>query len=70
MTIFRWFIGVITAISASGAVFSFVIFVLMDIPLWIERARRFRRWTWLAMLLWFNVEVWGRVIMTLINWRR
>ncbi len=69
MTIFRWFIGIITVIAASGAVLSFVLFILTDISLWIERARRFRRWTWLAMLLWFNVEVWGRVIMTLINWR-
>ena len=70
MTVFRWIIGVVTALMAIGALSSFAIFILADIPLWIERARRFRRWTWLAMLLWFNVEVWGRVIVTLVNWRR
>ena len=70
MTIFRWFIGVVTGLMASGALASFVLFILTDISVWIERARRFRRWTWLGMLLWFNVEVWGRVIVTLVNWRR
>ena len=70
MTIFRWIIGVLTGLMAIGALASFAVFILADISLWIERARRFRRWTWLGMLLWFNVEVWGRVIVTLVNWRR
>ena len=70
MTIFRWIIGVFTGLMAIGALASFAVFILADISLWIERARRFRRWTWLGMLLWFNVEVWGRVIVTLVNWRR
>ena len=70
MTIFRWIIGVFTGLMAIGALASFAVFILADISLWIERARRFRRWTWLGMLLWFNVEVWGRVILTLVNWRR
>lgn len=70
MTIFRWFIGVAIGLMASGALASFVLFILTDISVWIERARRFRRWTWLGMLLWFNIEVWGRVIVTLVNWRR
>jgi hypothetical protein len=69
MTIFRWIIGFLAAIAASGAVLSFVLFILTDVSLWIERARRFRRWTWLVALLWFNTEVWGRVILTLVHWR-
>ena len=68
MTVFRWFIGVFTAIVAAGALLSFLIFILADVRVWIERARRFRHWTWLAMLLWFNVEVWGRVVYTIIHW--
>ena len=34
----------------------------------LERARIFRRWMVTALLLWFNVEVWGRVVWTLIHW--
>jgi hypothetical protein len=69
MTIFRWIIGVVTVLMALGAGLSFLLFVLADVSIWIERARRFRHWTWLAMLLWFNVEVWGRVIYTIVHWR-
>lgn len=70
MTIFRWIIGIFGALMAFGAVGSFLIFILYDLKHWIERARRFRRWTWLAALLWFNVEVWGRVLYTIIHWSR
>ena len=34
----------------------------------LERARSLRRGTYLACLTWFNVEVWGRVIWTIIHW--
>jgi len=68
MTIFRWIIGVIAALMASGAVLSFVLFMAFDIPVWLDRARAFRRFTVMAALLWFNVEVWGRVVWTLIHW--
>jgi len=53
---------------AGGAVLSFVLFMAFDIPLWLERARVFRRWMVTALLLWFNTEVWGRVVWTLIHW--
>jgi hypothetical protein len=39
-----------------------------DINIWIERARSFRRGAYMALLFWFNVEVWGRVIWTIIHW--
>ena len=61
MTIFRWIIGVISALLAGGAALSFVLFMAFDIPLWVERARRLRHWTWLIRLLWFIVEIWIRV---------
>ena len=68
MTVFRWIIGVLTALLASGAVLGFVLFLLQDRNDWIVLARRFRRWTWAACLFWFNVEIWGRVIWTLFHW--
>ncbi len=64
MTVFRWIIGVLAALMAVGALFGlFVLGVAFDSRLWLDRARRLRRWIWLAALLWFNVEVWGRVAL-------
>jgi hypothetical protein len=70
MTVFRWLIGAIAALTAAGSLGSFMLFMTSRGEHWIVRARRLRRWAWLAMLLWFNVEVWGRVILTLVNWGR
>lgn len=68
MTVFRWIIGVVAVLMAIGAVLSLAINLASDSHVWLERARRFRRWTWLSALLWFNVEVWGRVLLTVIHW--
>ena len=68
MTVFRWIIGVIVAVLAAGSVLSLVLFLALDIPLWLARARSMRRGTYLAGLTWFNIEVWGRVVWTLIHW--
>ena len=65
MTIFRWIMGVLFAITAGGSV---LCFVLLDIDVWIERARSLRRGAYMAALFWFNVEVWGRVVYTLVHW--
>ena len=70
MTIFRWIIGVLALLMAVGAVLSLAINLGTDSPVWLDRARRFRRWTWLVALFWFNVEVWGRVLVTIIHWNR
>lgn len=68
MTVFRWIIGVLSALLAAGSLLSFVLFIAFDINVWLERARALRRGTYMALLLWFNIEVWGRVIWTLIHW--
>jgi hypothetical protein len=68
MTIFRWIIGVISLLLCGGAAFCFVIFIAFDIPVWLDRARALRRGAYLALLLWFNIEIWGRVIYTLVHW--
>ena len=68
MTLLRWVVGILTALLASGMVLSFLMFAITDSGLWIERARRLRHWTWLAMLFWFNSEIWGRVGWTLLHW--
>ena len=69
MTIFRWIVGVIAALMAVGAITGLAINIASDSHIWLERARRFRHWLWLAFLFWFNVEVWGRVIYTIVHWK-
>jgi hypothetical protein len=68
MTVFRWIIGIVSALLGGGAVLCFVLFMMFDIEIWIQRARTLRRGTSMALLLWFNVEVWGRVIWTIVHW--
>jgi hypothetical protein len=69
VTVFRWIIGVLAALMAAGMVLSFVIGIVAANDIWMGRARRSLHWLWLALLLWFNVEVWGRVGWTLIHWK-
>ena len=68
MTVFRWIIGVIAAVLATGSLLSFLLFISSGIDVWVDRARSLRRGTSAALLLWFNVEVWGSVVMTIIRW--
>jgi hypothetical protein len=68
MTVFRWIIGVLTAVVASGAALSFVIFIATGIDLWLARARKFRHWTFAALMFWFNFEIWRHVILIIVNW--
>lgn len=68
MTVFRWIMGVLFALTGGGAVLCFVLFMAFDIEVWIARARSLRRGAYLVALFWFNIEVWGRVVYTLIHW--
>jgi hypothetical protein len=68
--VFRWISGVLGAVFAASALFSFVLHIASDSGIWLRRARRMRHWLWLVLLLWFNVEVWGRVLLTIIRWNR
>ena len=61
MTIFRWTMGVIAALLASGALLCLLVYAIFNIDLWIKRARRLRHWTWLVLLSWFIAEIWIRV---------
>jgi hypothetical protein len=70
MTVFRWIIGGLSAFFALGAVFGFVLYIAFESKLWLERARSFRHWIWLLLLLWFNIEVWGRVAWTIWHWNK
>jgi hypothetical protein len=69
MTVFRWIAGVLAAFFAIGATVGFILHISFDSHIWLERARRLRRWLLLVALLWFNIEVWGRVILTIVRWK-
>ena len=69
MTVFRWIAGVLAVLFAFAATASFALHISFSAHVWLERARRFRRWLLLVALLWFNVEVWGRVIITIVRWK-
>ena len=68
MTVFRWIMGVLSVVFVGGSVLAFVLFMVLDVEAWIERARTLRRGAYLVTLFWFNIEVWGRVVYTLIHW--
>jgi hypothetical protein len=68
MTIFRWIMGVLLLLLGGGSVLCFALFMAFDINVWLDRARSLRRGAYLAMLFWFNIEVWGRVVYTLVHW--
>ena len=68
MIAFRWVMGVCGALVALVALLSFVIALISARDLWYDRARRLAQYTWMIALLWFNVEVWGRVVYTLVTW--
>jgi hypothetical protein len=58
----------ISALLAAGSLGSFLLFIFLDINVWLDRARSLRRGLYMALLLWFNVFIWGRVLLVLIHW--
>ena len=68
VTILRWVVGVVAALLALAALFGFTISVAFDNAVWGERTRRLRAWLGVVALAWFNGEVWGRVVYTLVHW--
>ena len=70
MTIFRWIMGVLLGLFAAGWGFTFLLYVLRDDDRLRELGTRLRRWTITSALFWFNVEIWGRVIWTVVTWNR
>lgn len=68
MTVFRWIIGVLGFGLVALSVLTFVMFMIQDEERWIELARQFRRLATVVLLFWFNSEIWGRVIYTLVTW--
>ena len=65
---FNWIMLSLAGTLGAAALLSMALFLALDIKVWLTRARRLRHATYLVLLLWFNVEVWGRVVWTLVHW--
>ena len=66
--VLRWGIGCAIALTGGLSVLSFAVFIATDIQLWLRRSRTLRQWVFVLLLLWFNLEIWGSVVHTLLTW--
>lgn len=68
MEIFRWIMGGLAGLLVLG----WVVFAVIGLSRGDDRqqdaASRLRQWGQLAVMFWFNVEIWGRVVYTIWNW--
>jgi hypothetical protein len=69
VTVLRWIAAGIAALLVVGALASFALYIAFEARPAFERAKRLAAWIRLLALTWFNVEVWGRVIHTIVTWR-
>lgn len=68
MTVLYWIFGVLAAVLGAGSALSFVIFIASGDDLWVKRARKLRRLMSAALLFLFNLWIWSRVILVIVNW--
>lgn len=70
MTVFRWIMGVFGGMFAIGWTFTVLMYVLRGDDRFKELGQRLRHFTILIALFWFNLEVWGRVVWTIVTWNK
>jgi hypothetical protein len=70
MTIFRWIMGVLLGLFAAGWLSIFLLYVIRDDDRLKEVGTKMRQWTITIALAWFNIEIWGRVIWTIVTWNK
>ena len=68
MTVLRWILGGIFLLLTSGWILTVVSYVVSGDDRWGELGLKLRRYCYLVGLLWFNIEVWGRVVITIFRW--
>jgi hypothetical protein len=70
MFVFRIIIGGLAALLLLFLIDSFSLGIAFDARVWLDRAKRFRQYLWVVALFWFNFEIWGKVIWTIVTWNR
>ncbi len=68
MSVFRWIMLVLGVLVGGGWLLTLLLFVLNGDDRFKELGTRLRQWTFTLALFWFNVEVWGRVVWTMVTW--
>jgi hypothetical protein len=68
VTVLRWVVGGFAALLVLAAIVNFGLYIAVESRPLLERARRIGAWIRLLALTWFNVEIWGRVVWTLVHW--
>lgn len=68
MIAFRWICGVLIGLLMAGSALSFVVFISADVKLWLQRAHNLRRLAFAVFMFYINVEIWRRVVITIVNW--
>jgi hypothetical protein len=61
MNVVLWIGVVVVALFAVPAAFFFVLYLGSGEPVPRDRAAKLGRWAWLAVLITFNIQIWGRV---------
>jgi uncharacterized membrane-anchored protein len=69
LTVLRWIAAGIMALLAVGATANFALYIVFEARPALDRAKRIAAWIRLLALFWFNVEVWGRVVYTIVTWK-
>lgn len=68
MNVFRIAMLVLAGGFGTLATVFFGLHVVQGDERWMRPARLWGRRAWAIVLFWFNVEIWGRVILILVNW--
>ncbi len=69
VTVLRWIAAGIAVLLAVGALASFGLYIAFEARSALERAKQMAAWIRLLALAWFNIEVWGRVVHTIVTWK-
>ena len=68
MTVFRWIMGSVGVLLLVLTVIGYGVGLAFNNEIWLGRAKLFRQLLFVFALLWFNIEVWGRVAYTIVTW--
>jgi uncharacterized membrane-anchored protein len=69
VTVLRWIAAGIVVLLAVGALANFGLYIVFEARPALDRAKRLGAWIRVLALAWFNVEVWGRVVYTIVTWK-
>jgi uncharacterized membrane-anchored protein len=69
VTVLRWIAAGIVVLLAVGALANFGLYIVFEARPALDRAKRLGAWIRVLALAWFNVEVWGRIVHTIVTWK-